>query len=222
MNRDIVIRAAPFAAYLLFLAIEDLAAGMPGVDFDIRWLYAVKAGLVAAILLFLIRDYEELRRLPGNRLWLLAGAPAVGAVVFALWIHLDQGFLNLGDHPGFDPRSGADGTIDWRLDAVRLAGATLVVPVMEELFWRSFLMRWIDRQDFLSIAPAAVSLKAVLVASITFGFAHSLWLAGIIAGLVYAWLYRASGSLWPPILAHAVTNGLLGIWVLRTGSWQFW
>jgi CAAX prenyl protease-like protein len=93
---------------------------------------------------------------------------------------------------------------------------------MEELFWRSFLMRWIDRHDFLSLAPALVSLKAIVISSIVFGFEHTLWFAGILAGLAYAWLYRASGSLWPPIIAHAVTNGVLGVWVIQTGQWQFW
>jgi len=67
-----------------------------------------------------------------------------------------------------------------------------------------------------------VSLKAILVSSLIFGFEHTLWFAGILAGLAYAWLYRASGSFWPAIVAHAVTNGMLGVWVLHTVSWQFW
>jgi len=57
------------------------------------------------------------------------------------------------------------------------------VPVMEELFWRSYLMRWIDQHDFLALAPAAISLKAILVSGLVFGLAHHLWFAGILAGL---------------------------------------
>jgi CAAX prenyl protease-like protein len=108
------------------------------------------------------------------------------------------------------------------LIVVRIFGAAAVVPVMEELFWRSFVQRWIDRQDFLLLAPADVSLRALLFASLAFGFEHGQWLAGIIAGLAYGWLYRRSGSLWPPIMAHGLTNLLLGVWVVSSGQWQFW
>jgi CAAX prenyl protease-like protein len=52
--------------------------------------------------------------------------------------------------------------------------------------------------------------------------AHTLWLAAIVAGLLYAWLYKRTGKLWAPIVAHAVTNGLLGFWVVMMGQWQFW
>jgi len=97
-----------------------------------------------------------------------------------------------------------------------------VVPLMEELFWRSFLLRWIQQTDFLALAPMQIGLRAILIGSVLFGIEHSLWLAGIVAGLAYAWLYRASGNLWPPIVAHAVTNFSLGVWVLHSGQWQFW
>jgi hypothetical protein len=222
MRQDIFVRSLPFAVYTLFLAIGGLAANHAFAEFDIRWLYPIKAVLVGAVLLLFIRSYDELRVIAHSRAWLLLGAPLVGAMVFFLWIHLDQGPLNLGSGIGYDPRDPATGSIDWRLAAFRLASATLIVPIMEELFWRSFIMRWIDRHDFLTLSPNIVSLRAILVSSIVFGFAHSLWFAGILAGLAYAWLYRVSGSLWVPVLAHAITNAILGIWVLQTGSWQFW
>jgi CAAX prenyl protease-like protein len=67
-----------------------------------------------------------------------------------------------------------------------------------------------------------VGLRALLLSSLAFGFEHGLWFAGLIAGLAYGGLYRWSGGLRIPILAHAVTNLLLGIWVVNTGNWQFW
>jgi CAAX prenyl protease-like protein len=93
---------------------------------------------------------------------------------------------------------------------------------MEELFWRSFLMRWIDAPDFESVAPSQLSLKSFIITVLLFGFEHNLWLAGIVAGAAYSLLYMRHRSLWSPILAHAVTNGLLGIWVVRTGNWSYW
>jgi CAAX protease family protein len=103
-----------------------------------------------------------------------------------------------------------------------LAGAVLVVPVMEELFWRSFAMRWIQDHDFLAVPPSRVGLKALGIGAVLFGLEHHLWFAGILAGLAYGWLYLRTGNLWVPILSHAVTNGLLGAWVLYTRSWEFW
>jgi CAAX prenyl protease-like protein len=116
----------------------------------------------------------------------------------------------------------AEGRVDWPLVAVRWAGAALLVPVMEELFWRSFLMRWIERAQFEAVLPQRVGLKAVVLSTFVFMLAHTLWLAAILAGLAYAWLYVRTGKLWVPIVAHAVTNGALGVWVVATRSWGFW
>lgn len=224
LKREILVRVLPFALFILLLALRDPLGDWLGPDFDVRLVYPIKTVLVAAIMLYLVREYVELRQLPEDRRWLWLWAPLVGAGVFVLWINLDWGWLNLASEGGFvyDPRDPQSGNIDWTLAAFRLAGSALLVPVMEELFWRSFLMRWIDRHDFLALSPALVSLKAILVSSLVFGFEHNLWFAGILAGLAYAWLYRASNSLWTPVVAHAVSNAMLGWWVLHSGQWQFW
>ena len=97
-----------------------------------------------------------------------------------------------------------------------------MVPVMEELFWRSFLMRWIDNPDFEQVAPESVSPKAMLMSSLVFMLAHTQWLGALLAGLLFAWVYRYTRSLWAAVLCHAVTNGVLGLWVVVNGAWQFW
>jgi uncharacterized protein len=96
------------------------------------------------------------------------------------------------------------------------------VPLIEELFWRSFLMRWLEQPVFQGVAPQSVGLRAVVLSTFVFTLAHTLWLAAAIAGLVYALLYVKTGKLWLPVIAHAVTNGALGVWVVMTGNWQFW
>jgi CAAX prenyl protease-like protein len=144
-----------------------------------------------------------------------------GLAVFVLWINMDVPLLSFGSSAGFDARGG-DGSINWSLAAIRIFGAAAVVPVMEELFWRSLIMRWLKNADFRSVVPAAVGLRALLFSSLAFGIEHGLWFAGLLAGLAYGGLYRWSGGLRIPILAHAVTNLLLGIWVVNTGNWQFW
>jgi CAAX prenyl protease-like protein len=213
------IRILPFAAYMLFIVLADALARMGVAQDALRWLYPVKIALVAALLALFWREYDELAdsRLSAPQ---VLTAVAAGALVLVLWVHLDAGWMIAGSAPGFDPR--IDGSIDWVLVAVRIAGAALVVPIMEELFWRAFLMRWIASADFETVEPAQVGLKAFVISVSLFGVEHNLWLAGVVAGAAYSVLYMRHGRLWSPILAHAVTNGLLGIWVVRTGSWSFW
>lgn len=218
-SQPAVARVVPFALYIVFLAASGAVADAAG--FDGRWLYPVRAVVVALALVWFWRHYDELRgrmQLPGGY-WALAFG--VGIVVFVLWINLGASWMLMGEGgKGFDPRD--DGRVNVVLAAFRIAGASLVVPVMEELFWRSFVMRWIDNPRFGEQSPGTVSMKALAVSSIVFGFEHNEWLAGIVAGLAYGWLYRATRNLWVPVVAHGVTNALLGAWVLYTGSWQFW
>ena len=61
-----------------------------------------------------------------------------------------------------------------------------------------------------------------MITTALFAFEHDRWFAGALAGAAYNWLYMRSGNLWVPIVAHAVTNGVLGLWVLQTGRWEFW
>jgi len=75
---------------------------------------------------------------------------------------------------------------------------------------------------FEGVDPRRVGLKAIVLSTFVFTLAHTLWLAAVIAGLCYAWLYVRTGKLWVPVIAHAVTNGALGVWVVMTGNWQFW
>jgi hypothetical protein len=219
-------RSLPFALFILLLAVElswsTLQPIIPGLEsVDKRWLYAIKSGLAALALIWLWPRYGELKKLPSSLSSWLA-AVATGIIIFVLWINLTQSWALIGEMgKGFDPRQ-QDGQVDWLLVGIRLAGSALVVPIIEELFWRSFIMRWIDNPVFLSLEPQQVSNKGLLISSALFAVEHTQWFAGLIAGLAYGWLYRRTGNLWLSIVAHAITNGILGIWVLNTGSWQFW
>jgi hypothetical protein len=220
------IRTLPFALFILLLAVElgwdSLQSMIPGLEqLDKRWIYAIKSGVAALALLWLWRHYTELKQYPRQAAgWLMA--LVAGFAVFILWINLAHPWMLLSEMgSGFDPRN-ADGSMNWVLAGMRLAGSALVVPVIEELFWRSFIMRWLDRQDFLSLDPAKTSQRALLISSALFALEHTQWFAGFIAGYAYGWLYKKTGNLWLPIIAHAITNGVLGVWVMNTGNWQFW
>lgn len=215
-----VARILPFAIYIGFLAVE-LAVPESGIAFDVRWLYAAKVTCVAIALAVLWKRYSELAAPRGVSVvdWTLAAA--VGVVIFVLWINLDPSWAMLGVPNGWNP-SGADGRVAWGLVAVRMVGAAIVVPVMEELFWRSLVMRWIRSNAFLTVVPRQVGAWALLISSALFALEHHQWLAGLLAGFAYAGIYMRTGNLWTAVVAHAITNLLLGLWVLHTGQWQFW
>ena len=220
LDRTTISHIAPFGAYVFFMILEDLLLKLGWEADDIRWLYAIKVIIVLSLLCLMRRAYSELQWPSGTtfRTWLTA--IVAGVVVFVAWINLTAEWMVMGESVSFDPRN--DEQVDWFWVAVRLLGATLVVPIMEELFWRSFLMRWIDNVNFKSVNPAHVGFKAFLIVAALFALAHSLWLAGLFAGVVYGLLYIRYGTLWVPILAHAVTNGILGVWIVMTGNWGFW
>lgn len=215
----IFVRSLPFGLYIALLVLESLLPNL-APDFDVRWLYPVKAGLVALALAVLWRHYTELQTWGLSSRHLLL-AIVVGLIVWALWIRLDASWMLMGETKGYNP-TATDGEIDWMLVAFRIAGAALVVPVTEELFWRSFLQRWIQQPDFLNLPPARTGLKALLIASALFAIEHLQWLAGLVAGLAYGWLYIRTRNLWAPVVAHAVTNAVLGVYVVMTGQWRFW
>lgn len=211
---------APFAAYVLFMFIEDVLLKLGWNADDVRMLYAIKITAVVVLLWIMRNTYSELYSFANVTIKTSMTAVVAGIVVFVAWINLTAEWMVMGDAIGFDPRN--DEQIDWVLVAIRLFGAALVVPIMEELFWRSFLMRWIENQNFRSVVPGQIGFKAFFIMAALFAVAHSLWFAGFFVGIVYGLLYMRSGTLWSPILAHAVTNGLLGIWIVMTGNWGFW
>jgi CAAX prenyl protease-like protein len=202
------------------MVLDPILQPLLPAGFDERWLYGVKVGLVLVALAALWRHYTELKDLSSVRRSDWALGLGIGAAVFVLWVNLDFQPLALVGDSGFDPRTGAG--MELGLAAVRLAGAILIVPIMEELFWRSFIFRWLQHSSFLSVDPTTLGLRALIISSALFASEHRLWFAGLLAGLAYGWLYKHSGKLWVPILAHAVTNALLGAYVLATGSWTFW
>jgi CAAX prenyl protease-like protein len=219
-NRPGLARTIPFALFVGMMALDPVFQRILPAQFDPRWLYGLRISMVVLALGVLWRFYDELRafRRLARRDWITG--LGVGAVIFVLWINLDFPPLTLGTGAGFDPRTG-DG-LALGLVATRLTGAALVVPIMEELFWRSFILRWLQNPHFLSVKPGSVGIRPLLFSSVLFATEHHLWFAGILAGLGYGWVYKRSGNLWVPVLAHAVTNGLLGTYVLLTGEWSFW
>jgi len=215
-------RVLPFALFIALLVLRGHAPADGSWGIDPRWVYALAVLTVGALMLFWRREYGELSRQLAPEPRDVALAVAVGLAVFVLWIALDAPWMQLGEPAAKYIPVGANGELQWPRIVVRWVGAALLVPVMEELFWRSFLMRWIDSAQFETMDPRRASLKAIALSTFVFVLVHTLWLAAAIAGLAYAALYKRTGRLWVPVIAHAVTNAALGVWVVATRQWSFW
>lgn len=213
---------------MAFVGLEEglrFLAGKGIVDLSPRLLpnlYPVKA-FSAALLLFLLRkNYDEISLRDLSRPMFLMSAVAAGLGVFAFWIRLDLPWATVGNLAGFDPGIYTDSSMKIIMTAFRMFGAVLVVPVMEELFWRSFLIRYIIAPDFSRIPIGSFTWPSFLTAAVLFGFEHNLVVAGILAGIVYNLLLYYTRSLSSCIIAHAITNLALGLYVINTGRWYFW
>ncbi|UXH78540.1 CAAX prenyl protease-related protein [Roseateles amylovorans] len=222
LNQAAWARIVPFALFMLLLALRGAVAPDNAWGVDARWLYGLNLVVVGAALAWYWRSYGEFARQNRPSAAEAGLSVLVGLAVFGLWITLDAPWMQLGEPTAaFIPKTVAGG-LDWPLIVVRWMGAALLVPVMEELFWRSFLMRWIASPQFEGVDPRRAGLRAVVISTFIFMLAHTLWLAAIVAGLAYALLYLRTGKLWCAVIAHAVTNGVLGIWVVMSGRWEFW
>jgi uncharacterized protein len=213
-------RIYPFIGFILLLACEPLlASGLTWLGLGTQPTYLLRTLAAVALLFYYRRDYVELSVAP--TLQQVVISILSGLLVFAIWIlpypEWMGGYI-AGDGKALPMDDTAD--IFWLI--CRWSGSALVVPVIEELFWRSYLMRRLEHPEFMSVSPAQVGTYAVMVSSVLFAIEHQLWFAGLVAGLVYAWLYRRFKVLWIPVLAHMVTNAVLGAWVVAGGQWQYW
>ena len=209
-GRSSIPYVAPFALLAMFTCI-DLFYHMSRL-----LTYPIKTVLVAASLLYFWDAYKQEIRFSFS--WL---AVISGVVVFLIWV-LPEGLYPQIGHSEFNPYEQASGYAVYVVIAFRLIGASLVVPLAEELFWRSFALRFLIKSDFKSIPLGQFSWFSFIFISLLFGFEHHRWLVGIIAGMVYAGVLYRSKNLFVPILSHAITNFLLGLFVLSSHQWSFW
>jgi len=189
---------------------------------SLYYLYPVKV-LVVAYLLYRYRS--EYREISLSDLACLPRTLAVcgtGLLVFILWVNMDWAFLASGKHQGFNPTLLPGKELQLIMTLFRISGAVLVVPIMEELFWRSFLIRYIIDQDFEKVPVGAFTWASFIVTVVMFGLEHHLILAGMVAGIIYNLLLYRTRSLAQCVLAHAVTNLALAVYVMFTGKWYFW
>ncbi|MDR4499021.1 MAG: CAAX prenyl protease-related protein [Candidatus Scalindua sp.] len=223
-------RVFPFLLFICFIAIErliDLLSQhydfMQSVaEYDGYIIYPFKTVSVAVVLLLFWNRYTEVDIRQAFSWRNLSIGILAGIVVFVLWINMDRGFAVISKTEGIDPFLTGTPIIVYLIISFRLLGAAVVVPIFEEIFWRSFLIRYIINPKFENVPVGKFTWPSFVISSVLFGFEHNLWLAGIVAGTSYCLVLYYTKSLSTAILSHGVTNLLLGIYVLSTGNWQFW
>jgi CAAX prenyl protease-like protein len=135
---------------------------------------------------------------------------------------MDWTFSVWGSSRGYNPSLLPGDALQIVMTSFRVFGAVLVVPLMEELFWRSFLIRYIVDSDFEKVPLGRFTWVSFLLTVVLFGLEHHFILAGMMAGIIYNIILYRTRSLAQCVLAHAVTNLAIAVYVLMTGKWYFW
>jgi len=110
----------------------------------------------------------------------------------------------------------------WTAFGIHMVGTSLVIAMAEEFFWRGFLYRWLCARNFQSLPLTHLDPPMFAAVAVLFGLEHTEWFVGVLTGLIYGALVVRSGRIWPAVIAHGLTNFLLGLHVLRADAWWFW
>jgi len=206
-------------------------------------MYAARTGMCVVALL-LLRPW---RWYPAFKVKNLAPAIGIGLLVFVLWVGFEtQFFKNLA--PGLaelyekwcvKPFGEIDGKrvasyyvenpspympaeCGWPLLVTRLLGSAFVIAVIEEFFWRGYLLRTARTPDFLDLDVGYYHPKSFFIIAVIFGLMHNEVAAAFVTALVYGYFYLFTRDIWAGVIAHVTTNLVLGIYAILTGYWWFW
>jgi uncharacterized protein len=224
----------PFLVYIAAGALEPSPGESPA-EFARSYpvFYAIKIALTLAAVAFVW---------PGYRQFPLRVSPLailVGIVGGALWIglcmpRLEHTYLlpllkqvGLGslmpDRPAFNP---FDASYDlsaawaWGFLAVRFFGLAVMVPLTEEFFLRGFMMRFVMERDWWEVPFGTASRLAIVLGTVVPMLSHpGELLAAAVWFSFITWLMLRTRNIWDCVVAHAITNLILGIYVVISGNW---
>jgi CAAX prenyl protease-like protein len=208
----------PFAVFMVWLAIDKyVPLANPAKEL-------IRDGvLVAAIGGF---SWRVLPRSAPH--WL--PSIGLGLAVFLLWIAPDALIPGWRSHSIF--QNGVLGHIATSIPpreltpfmlALRMARASLLVPVLEELFWRGWLPRWLQDSRFDLVPLGQYTAFAFWTTAVLFAAEHGpFWEVGLLCGIIYNWWMRRTRSLGDLMLVHAVTNLALSVYIIATQHWLYW
>ncbi|MGE0378387.1 MAG: CAAX prenyl protease-related protein [Planctomycetaceae bacterium] len=213
--------------FVLYLAGTNLAAYVPGLY---PLAYAAVVIVVGGASWVLLRGRRII--VPHRN---VGGAVAVGLAGIIMWIGLSElqleqqiaaflpEWLRPAARSSFNPFVElAHPLAAWSFIVVRVAGLAVLVPVVEELFWRGFLLRWIISADWEQVPLGKYQTASFCLVTLLFTLAHPEWLAAACYCVLLNGLLYWKRNLWDCFVAHGVSNLALGVYVLVTGTWRLW
>ncbi len=220
--RAITAHVAPMLLFILLLGCGSFLKTPGGSTWRAApelWLYPLQTLLCAGLLIHFWRDYHfHAFRRPLFTI-------AIALLVFLLWIAPQQ-FLHFAPRlVGFNPELlAAQPALYWSTVTLRFLRLVVVVPLVEEIFWRGFLLRYLIAEDFERIAFGTFTWLSFAVVTLAFCFSHSRpdWPAALVTGAIYNGVAYRTRSLTSCVVCHAVTNLALGLWIMGTRQWGFW
>jgi CAAX prenyl protease-like protein len=222
-------RVVPFVVFLLITVTLQTGSG----ETSRYWWYLVKTAVGAWLV-------WECRHAVAELKWEFSWeAVVVGVLVFGIWVGLDPFYpkqdelmfqLGFGEDPSKKPlviwnpfvAFGAGSAMGWLFVLVRTVGSTALVPMLEEVFYRSFLYRYLISPEFERVPLNRFHGVSMALTCGIFAFTHHQWLAGILCGVAYQGLVLRKNRIGDAMTAHAITNLLLAVWVVARGDWKFW
>jgi uncharacterized protein len=211
--------AGPFLVFMVLLAAApSIPLGQPAESI-------VRVLIIAASIWFFSRKVLDLRA-PH---WL--ASIALGVAVFVMWVAPDALIPGWRSHWLF--QNSITGTVKTSIDpsefanpltvVLRIARAALLVPILEELFWRGWLPRWLVNPDWEQVPLGRYTTFAFIGTAVLFAAEHGpFWEVGLLCGIIYNWWMWRTKSLGDLILVHGVTNLCLSLYVLVTKKWEYW
>ena len=223
-SRPVLAYTLPFLVFLAGLGLVALVEsfGKGSDSLLLRepryWLFPLQTIACAIIIAIFWKEYEFKNR--GGVFWGIGA----GLVVLAVWVSPQLLFGQPARVDGFNPDIITDPTLYWLTVVGRFVRLALVVPILEELFWRGFLMRYLIKEDFQKVPLGAYSPLSFFGVAVLFMFEHGTadWPAALFTGLLWGYLMIRTKSLVACIVAHAVANFGLGLFVMATKQWGFW
>ncbi len=221
---------APFLVFMLFLPLvqgvrwlgEQFGADHLLLTHPEHWLYPLQT-LICLGLLWHYRAWYPLTVSKSAKAWL--GTLGVAILVLVIWVSPQEIFGVAPRLDGFNPEVLETGSpLYWSTLFFRFLRLVVAVPLLEEIFWRGFLMRYLIKEDFQSVAFGTFTRFSFFVVAIAFAAAHQQadWAAAFLTSLLYNGIAVRTRNLLLCVVAHAITNLLLGLYILRTLQWGFW
>jgi len=228
----------PMAVFMLAGSLEPTPQKLGGQALGLAipyqyypWVYTAKIALCLAAIGFVLPGYREFP-LRVSPLSVLVGVVGIVVWVGLCKLDLEQKLLapsglgwlvGTGERSQFDPfeQIEAHPAWVWGFLAVRFLGLVVVIAVIEEFFLRGFVMRLVVAADWWNVPLGKVTIPAVLVGTLVPMAMHpaELFAAAAWFSLV-TWLMIKTRNIWDCVVAHAVTNLLLGVYVVTSGEWH--